>query len=76
MGEKIYRFVCDDIGIYEAVDKNCSRDDKRRDGKPDGSWLPKVGEKYPGAISFWTEKGLKKYHRSGLRDWHYSVVDG
>jgi len=76
MSEKIYRFVNDDIGIYKAVDKHCSRKDSRRENKPDGSWLPKVGTKYQGAISFWTEKGLKKYTESGLRDWHYSVVEG
>lgn len=76
MSEKVYRFVCNDIGIYEAVDKQCPRNDQRREGKPDGSWLPKVGTKFPGAISFWKEKGLKSYRESGLRDWHYSVVEG
>lgn len=76
MSEKIYRFVCSDAGIYEAVEKYCPKNDERRLAKPDGSWLPKVGEEYPGAISFWTEKGLNKYKNSGLRDWHYSVVNG
>ncbi len=76
MSEKVYRFLCNDIGIYEEVDKQCSRDDKRRNNKPDGSWLPKVGEKYPNSISFWKEAGLEKYSNSGLKDWHYSVVDG
>ncbi len=74
MSEKIYRFVCDGIGIYEAVDNHCPRDDRRREGKPDGSWLPKIGTEYPGAISFWTERGLDKYFSSGLQEWHRFVV--
>lgn len=74
--EKLYRFIVGNIGIYEAVEKDCPKDDLRRLNKPDGSWLPKIGEKYPGAISFWTEKGLKKYRESGLMDWHKSVVIG
>ncbi|MCY4644363.1 MAG: hypothetical protein OXB88_07055 [Bacteriovoracales bacterium] len=44
--------------------------------KPDGAWLPKVGFKYPGAISFWTECGLERYKNSGLFKWHRSVVAG
>ena len=69
-----YRFIVNGIGIYEAVENDCPRDDQRRMNKPDGSWLPKVGPKYPGAISFWTENGLKKYFDSGLLNWHKSVV--
>lgn len=76
MDEKVYRFACDEMGIYEAVDRDCPRDDSRRKNKPDGAWLPKVGMQYSGAISFWTEKGLKKYQESELRDWHLSVVTG
>jgi uncharacterized cupin superfamily protein len=76
MSEKVYRFTCDGIGIYEAVEKSCRRDDRRRQQKPDGSWLPKIGENYPGAISFWKKAGFKKYTDSGLRDWHYSVAEG
>lgn len=74
MDTKLYRFVCRNIGVYEAVDKYCPRDDERRRNKPDGSWLPKVGTKYPGAISYWTERGLKKYIESGLYAWHTSVI--
>ncbi|MCP4914434.1 MAG: cupin domain-containing protein [Oligoflexia bacterium] len=76
MKERIYRFTCDDIGIYEAVEKYCPRDDMRREFKPDGSWLPKIGKSYEGAISFWKEEGLNKYAVSGLKDWHNSVVKG
>jgi hypothetical protein len=73
---KLYRLQVGEIGIYEAVDRDCPRDDKRRQSKPDGSWLPKVGTKYPEAISFWKEFGLRKYTESGLRAWHESVVVG
>ena len=76
MTEKIFRFECNGKGIYEAVEKDCSENDKRKLKKPDSSWLSKVGKDYPGAISFWTELGLKKYINSGLRDWHSSVVEG
>lgn len=74
--EKFYRFVVDGIGIYEAVDRDCPKDDPRRENKPDGSWLPKKGLDYPGAISFWSKYGLKKYRESGLMQWHISVVKG
>lgn len=70
-----YRFVCGNVGIYEAVDRDCPRSDARREGKPDAAWLPKVGPKFLGAISFWTEHGLRQYLRSGLQVWHCSVVD-
>lgn len=73
---KLYRFQVGNVGIYEAVDRDCPREDERRKSKPDGSWLPKVGMKYPGAISFWKEFGLKKYNESGLRAWHESVITG
>lgn len=69
-----YRFETGGIGIYEAVDRNCPRDDNRRSEKPDGSWLPKVGAKFPGGISFWTEIGLKQYFSSGLFNWHHQVT--
>jgi len=68
-----YRVTVEGKGIYEAVDRYCPENDPRRKNKPDGSWLPKVGMKYPGAISFWTEDGWKKYQESGLFDWHKSV---
>jgi len=69
-----YRFHSNKLGIYEAVEKDCLRDDRRRIGKADGAWLPRVGASYPGAISFWTEYGLKKYLESGLQDWHRRVT--
>ena len=69
-----YRFLVHGTGIYEAVEGECPRTDLRRSNKPDGSWLPRVGTKYPGAISFWTEFGLEKYLQSGLQEWHRSVV--
>jgi len=72
----IYRHTLNDKGIYEEVDRQVPRDSDLRQNKPDGSWLPKVGEKFEGAISFWTSEGLKKYGRSGLKDWHYSVTEG
>lgn len=71
-----YRFVCGNTGTYEAVDRDCPRGDARRERKPDGSWLPKAGAKFPGAISFWTDHGLRQYVRSGLQAWHCSVVNG
>jgi len=71
-----YRFVVNDKGIYEAVECDCPKTDLRRKNKPDGSWLTKIGIKYPGAISFWTKPGLKKYLQSGLMGWHKSVVKG
>ena len=69
-----YRFVAGNQGVYEAVERDCPRSDLRRNLKPDGSWLSRVGEKFPGAISFWTEHGLEKYFMSGLQEWHRSVV--
>ncbi len=71
-----YRFIVNGRGIYEAVDQDCPKDNPRRLNKPDGSWLPKEGLRYPGAISFWTDYGLKKYFDSGLLNWHASVVAG
>lgn len=71
-----YRFIVTGRGIYEAVDQDCPKGDLRRSNKPDGSWLPKEGPKYPGAISFWTGYGLKKYFDSGLLKWHASVIKG
>ena len=73
---KFYRITVDNVGVYEAVDKQCPKNDSRRKNKPDGSWLPKAGLKYPGAISYWTEYGLKKYINSGLLKWHESVIQG
>lgn len=74
--EKFYRVVVGDVGIYEAVDRDCSQGDPRRASKPDGSWLPKMGKNYPGAISYWSEYGFQKYKESGLMGWHASVVHG
>lgn len=71
-----YRVTVNNVGIYEGVDRDCPRDDIRRQNKPDGSWLPKVGAGYPGAVSYWTEFGWKTYNESGLFDWHRSVVNG
>lgn len=74
---KFYRITSKGRGIYEAVDVDCPRDtcDKRKN-KPDGSWLPKKGVHYPGAISYWTEFGMKKYEESGLFAWHTDAVNG
>jgi hypothetical protein len=56
LGMNFYRFLSGERGIYEAVDIDCPKDiDERRKNKPDGSWLPKVGQKYPGAIFLDTE---------------------
>lgn len=74
--EQFYRFVVDEVGIYEAVDRDCPPGDARRKDKPDGSWLPKMGRNFPGAVSLWSEYGLKKYRESGLLDWHRDVVRG
>ena len=74
--KEYYRFIVGNQGIYEVVEKSCPKNDPRRVNKPDGSWLPKVGMKYPGAISFWTEAGVKKYQQSGLMKWHSSVAQG
>ena len=73
-----YRFVVGGVGIYQAVDRDCPKKpyDRRRDAKPDGSWVPKKGPDFPGAISFWTRKGLDRYISSGLCAWHVSVVNG
>lgn len=71
-----YRVKVGDIGIYEAVDRDCPKGDPRRENKPDGGWLPKKGIDFPGAISYWTEYGWKQYRDSGLFDWHASVVNG
>ena len=68
------RIECEGVGIYEAVEQYCPRHDLRRANKPDGSWLPRVGERFPGAVSFWKPEGLRKYTESGLRAWHESVV--
>lgn len=73
---KYYRFEVDGVGIYEAVDKDCPKDDERRKKKPDGSWLTKAGPNYPESISYWTLDGLMRYFSSGLLDWHVSVVKG
>ena len=71
-----YRVTVGGTGIYEVVDRDCPRDDVRRQQKPDGSWLPRVGLTYPGAISYWTELGWNRYNASGLSSWHASVVVG
>jgi len=69
-----YRIDALGYGIYESVDRFCPKDDPRRAHKPDGSWLAKVGVNYPGAFSYWTEAGWKKYVDSGLYVWHASIV--
>lgn len=74
--EQFYRLVVGGVGIYEAVDRDCPKDDSRRKNKPDGTWLPRKGQDYPGAISFWSEYGLKRYFSSGLMGWHVTVVRG
>lgn len=71
---RYYRVVSGTAGIYEAVDRDCPSDDPRRSHKPDGAWLPKVGHRFGGAISFWTETGLNRYMECGLFSWHASVV--
>ncbi len=72
--EKFYRVTAGGVGIYEAVDRDCPKDDPRRADKPDGSWLPKKGVDFPGAVSYWSQYGFDKYRESGLMDWHTSVV--
>jgi hypothetical protein len=69
-----YRFESDNVGIYEAVNRDCPVDDPKRINKPDGSWLSRVGPQFPGCISFWNEAGLKKYISSGLFYWHSIAV--
>ena len=34
------------------------------------------GHSYQGAISFWSNFGIKKYFDSGLMNWHKSVIKG
>jgi len=75
MGE-YYRFIVGKKGIYEKVELDCLKTDLRKKTKPDGSWLTKIGKDYPGAISFWTKEGMMKYVKSGLSNWHASVVEG
>lgn len=80
MSDLIFRYVSGEKGIYEVVDLFCPKSDRRRNQKPDGSWLSKAGPKFPGpkfpgAISFWTPEGLEKYILSGLQQWHLSVID-
>ncbi len=70
----LYRHEIRGLGVYEAVEKLCPRDDPRRARKPDGSWLPKSGPAFPGALSFWTEAGLRRYRESGLEAWHASLL--
>lgn len=72
----LYRFLAGSSGIYEAVERDCPKTDPRRSVKPDGAWLPKVGERFPGAVSFWKEAGLEKYVQSRLQDWHRAVIRG
>jgi hypothetical protein len=71
-----YRVVCENIGITEAVKRDCERGNPARLEKPDGSWLPRLGNRYPGAISLWTKDGMDKYYQSGLLEWQASVVKG
>lgn len=71
-----YRFITNGVGIYEAISNEVEMNDPRQLNKPDGSWLPKKGLDYPGAISFWSDYGFKKYFDSGLLTWHKSIVKG
>lgn len=71
-----YRFIVNGVGIYKMIHREVEMNDPRRLNKPDGSWLSKEGPKYPGAISVWTDYGLKKYFDSGLLKWHASVIKG
>ena len=40
---------------------------------PDLNWFSEVGGIYPGAISYWTQKGFDKYKDSGLYDLHKKI---
>jgi hypothetical protein len=71
---KYYRCTVHNTGIYEIIQNKIAKDDPRRLHKPDGSWLPKKGMDYPGAISAWTDFGFQKYIDSGLLDWHTSLI--
>lgn len=71
-----YRVTVRGFGIYHAVDIDCPKDSVKRENKPDGGWLPKVGPNFPSGISYWTEYGWEYYQKSGLFDWHKSVVKG
>lgn len=62
------------MGVYAHVEASCPRNDCRRNAKPDGGWLPRVGRQYPGAISLWKTEGLKRYLESGLYFWHAAVA--
>lgn len=73
-GDILSRFVAGEVGVYEALESDCPAGDPRRSFKPDGSWLAKVGSQYPGAISFWTSLGVRRYLESGLMQWHRRVV--
>lgn len=75
MSELLTRFSSAGLGIYEAVERDCARDDIRRARKPNGSWLAKIGPRFPGAVSFWTSQGLRTYLESGLLHWHRRVVE-
>lgn len=72
----LYRFTLNSKGIYAELDAQVQKDSPLRNHKPDGSWLPKVGTDYPGAISFFTTRGLQKYNQTGLKNWHYSAAEG
>jgi len=69
-----YRVLSGTRGIYAAIDADCPAGDSRRNTKPDGSWLKKVGNDYLGAVSLWTGAGMRKYIDSGLFAWHVAVV--
>jgi hypothetical protein len=73
---KLIRHTVGELGIYAAVERDCPKEDPRRNNKPDGSWLPRVGMHYSNAISFWKPKGLVQYEKSGLFAWHSAVVKG
>ena len=75
MRELLYRFTAGGAGIYGAVERACPRTDPRRAVKPDGAWLERVGERYPGSVSYFTATGVARYRSSGLLEWHRSVID-
>jgi len=62
------------IGMYEAASVLCPKGRECRKNKPSGSWLPKAGKTFPGAISLFTARGMKRYTSSRLRGWHASLL--
>lgn len=70
-----YRFTTvSGTGVFEAVQRDCPKEDPRWKVAPDESWHTPIGEPFPGCQSWWTEDGMREYVLSGLQDWHRSVV--